>query len=198
MRITFRNYFFGVVFLSLICNAHVRAQDVYRIDPNQSTIGFSVRHMIINTVHRKFTDYSGTIVLNESDLTKSSANLKIITASIDTEVAARDDDLRSPNFLDVAKYPQIVFTSRRVEKNVNGYVLVGELAMHGVSKEVAIPFKYNGKVKDLLGNTRVGFEGGLTINRQEWGITYSKVLDSGGLVAGNEVKIDLDIEVVKK
>ena len=198
MWITFRNYFFGIAFLSLICNAHVRAQDVYRIDPSQSTIGFSVRHMLINTVHGKFTDYSGTIVLNESDLTKSSANLKIITASINTEVTARDNDLRSPNFLGVAKYPEIIFTSRRVDKNVSGYVLVGELAMHGVSKEVAIPFKYNGKVKDLLGNTRIGFEGGLTINRQEWRIAYSKVLDSGGLVAGNEVKIELDIEAVKK
>jgi polyisoprenoid-binding protein YceI len=193
-----RNYFFGLVFLSSICGPFVCAQDVYRIDPNQSTIGFSVKHMLINTVHGKFTDYSGTILLNENDLTKSSANLKINTASINTEVAPRDKDLRSPNFLDVAKYPEIIFTSHRVEKNANGYVLVGELAMRGVSKEVTIPFKYNGKVKDLLGNTRIGFEGGLTINRQEWGISYSRVLDSGGLVAGNEVKIELDIEAVKK
>ena len=139
-----RNYFFGVVFLCVICNARVCAQDVYRIDPNRSTIGFSVKHMLVNTVHGKFTDYSGTILLNESDLTKSSANLKINTASINTEVVPRDNDLRSPNILDVAKYPEIIFTSHRVEKNANGYVLVGELAMHGVSKEVAIPFKYNG------------------------------------------------------
>jgi polyisoprenoid-binding protein YceI len=198
MWMRYRKCFFGVVFLSSFCNAFVCAQDVYRIDPNQSTIGFSVKHMLINTVHGKFTDYSGAILLNESDLTKSSADLKINTASINTEVTPRDNDLRSPNFLDVAKYPNIIFTSHRVEKNVNGYVLVGELAMHGVSKEVTIPFKYNGKVKDLLGNTRIGFEGGLTINRQEWGITYSKVLDSGGLVAGNEVKIELDIEAVRK
>jgi polyisoprenoid-binding protein YceI len=198
MWMKWRNYFFGVVFLFVICNARVCAQDVYRIDPNQSTIGFSVKHMLINTVHGKFTDYSGTILLNESDLTKSSANLKINTASINTEVVPRDNDLRSPNFLDVAKYPEIIFTSHRVEKNANVYVLVGELAMRGVSKEVTIPFKYNGKVKDLLGNTRIGLEEGLTINRQGWRIAYSKVLDSRGLVAGNEVKIELDIEAVKK
>jgi polyisoprenoid-binding protein YceI len=196
MRMRYRNCFFGIVWLSVICSAF--AQDTYRIDPNQSTIGFSVKHMLINTVHGKFTDYSGSILLDESDLTKSSANLKINTASINTEVIPRDNDLRSPNFLDVAKYPEIIFASHRVEKRVNGYVLIGELEMHGVSKEVTIPFKYNGKVKDLLGNTRIGFEGGLTINRQDWGISYNKVLDSGGLVAGNEVKIELDIEAVRK
>jgi polyisoprenoid-binding protein YceI len=194
----YRNSFFAIVFLSLVCNPFARAQDVYRIDPNQSTIGFSVKHMLINTVHGRFTNYSGVILLNESDLTKSSANLKINTPSINTGITPRDNDLRGPNFLDVTKYPEIIFTSHRVERKVDGYVLVGELAIHGVSKEVTIPFKYNGKVKDLLGNTRIGVEGGLTINRQEWGISYNKVLDSGGLVAGNEVKIELDIEAVKQ
>lgn len=171
--------------------------DSYRIDPNQSTIAFSVKHMVINTVHGKFTDYSGTIDLDEKDLTKSSVSVTIKTASVNSDVAPRDKDIRSPNFLDVEKYPEISFTSHRVEKNNDGYLLVGDLTLHGMTKEVRIPFTYNGKASDLAGNTRIGFEGSLTINRQDWGINYSKVIDNGGLVAGNEVKIELDMEGIK-
>jgi polyisoprenoid-binding protein YceI len=154
--------------------------------------------MVISTVRGKFTDYSGTIVLNETDLTKSSANIVIKTTSVNTEVAPRDNDLRGPNFLDVAKYPELIFTSHRIEKRGDDFLLIGDLSMHGVTREVSIPFKYNGKIKDLAGNTRIAVEGGLTIDRRDWGITYSKVLDNGGLVAGNEVKIGLDVEAVKK
>jgi polyisoprenoid-binding protein YceI len=187
-----------LVFLSLFLTFTCRAQDTYRIDPNQSTISFAVKHMVISTVHGKFTDYDGTILLNENDLTKSSVNITIKTTSLNTEVIPRDNDLRSANFLDVTKYPEIVFTGRHIDKNADGYVLTGDLSMHGVTREVSIPFKYNGKVKDMAGKTRIAVEGRLTIDRRNWGIAYSKVLDSGGLVAGNEVKIDLDVEAVKK
>lgn len=187
-----------VVCVWLFCLQTVRAQDAYAIDPNQSTIAFSVRHMVISTVYGKFTDYSGSIVLNESDLTKSSVNVTIKTGSVTTELTPRDNDLRSEHFLDTTKYPTMSFVSHSIQKAGDKYVMSGDLSLHGVTREVAIPFNYNGKVKDLQGNARIAVEGALTIDRRDWGITYSKMLDDGGLVAGDDVKINLDIEAVKK
>jgi polyisoprenoid-binding protein YceI len=168
----------------------------YRIEPGQSAVNFSVRHMVLTTVHGKFTNFSGNLELEDNDLSKSSVSVKINTASITTENAARDKDLRSANFLDTEKYPEITFVSHRIVKQNGGYLLVGDLNMHGLNREVSIPFTFNGRVKDLAGKMRVGFEGHVTINRQDWGINYSKLADNGGLVAANEVTIELDIEAI--
>jgi polyisoprenoid-binding protein YceI len=168
----------------------------YRIEPGQSAVNFSVRHMVLTTVHGKFTDFSGNLELENNDLSKSSVSVKINAASITTENAARDKDLRSANFFDTEKYPEITFVSHRIVKQNDGYLLVGDLNMHGLSREVSIPFTFNGRVKDLSGKMRVGFEGHVTINRQDWGINYSKLADNGGLVAANEVTIELDIEAM--
>ncbi|MGE0405316.1 MAG: YceI family protein [Candidatus Korobacteraceae bacterium] len=174
------------------------AADTYHIDSGDSSIRFSVRHMVIHKVHGRFKEFSGTLLLDESDLTKSSVEVTIQTASINTEDGPRDKDLRSASFLEVEKYPKMSFASRRVEKNAEGYALVGDLSLHGVTKEVRIPFTFNGKVKNTMGKTVAGFDGRVTINRQEWGINYSKLLDNGGLVAGNEVEIELDVVAVKE
>jgi polyisoprenoid-binding protein YceI len=152
--------------------------------------------MVLTTVHGKFTDFSGILELEDNDLSKSSVSVRINAASITTENAARDKDLRSANFLDTEKYPEIIFVSHRVVKQDDGYLLVGDLNMHGVSREVGIPFTFNGRVKDLAGKMRVGFEGHVTINRQDWAINYGKLADNGGLVAANEVTIELDIEAM--
>jgi polyisoprenoid-binding protein YceI len=168
----------------------------YRIEPGQSAVNFSVRHMVLTTVHGKFTDFSGTLELEDNDLSQSSVSVRINAASITTENVARDKDLRSANFLDTEKYPEITFVSHRVLKQNDGFLLVGDLNMHGLIKEVSIPFTFNGRVKDLAGKMRVGFEGHVTINRKDWGINYSKLADNGGLVAANEVTIELDIEAM--
>ena len=168
----------------------------YRIEPGQSAVNFSVKHMVLSTVRGKFTDFSGILELEENDLTKSSVSLRINAASITTENTIRDKDLRSANFLDGEKYPEITFVSHRIVKQNDGYLLVGDLNMHGVSRELSIPFTFNGRVKDLAGKMRVGFEGHVTINRKDWGIIYNKLADNGGLVAANEVTIELDIEAV--
>jgi polyisoprenoid-binding protein YceI len=152
--------------------------------------------MVLTTVHGKFTDFSGILELEDNDLSKSSVSVRINAASITTENAARDKDLRSANFLDIEKYPEITFVSHRIVKQDDGYLLVGDLNMHGVSKELSIPFTFNGRVKDLAGKMRVGFEGHVTINRKDWGINYGKFADNGGLVAANEVTIELDIEAM--
>ncbi len=174
------------------------AADTYQIDPVHTRLGFTVRHLTINNVEGRFMDFSGVIQYDGQDITKSSVNVAIKTTSVNTENNMRDNDLRSANFFDVAQYPTITFQSSGVEKQGNGYVLDGTLTMHGVSKPVQIPFTILGQVKDPWGNTRLGLEGSLTINRQDYGINYSKTIDNGGLVVGNEVKIQMNVEAVKK
>jgi polyisoprenoid-binding protein YceI len=183
---------------SLLLASATFATDKYELDPVHTRIGFTARHLMINNVSGRFTDFTGNILYDEQDVTKSSVAVKIQTASVSTENKMRDDDLRSANFFDIAKYPEITFQSSRIEKQGDGYTCVGTLTMHGVSKEITIPFTILGKVKDPWGNTRVGLEAELKVDRRDWGLTYSKTLDSGGLVVGNDIKIDLNIEAVKK
>src|SRR5260370_11862987 len=168
----------------------------YRKERGQAAVKFGVRQMVLTKVDGKFTDLSGILELEDNDLSKSSLSVRINAASITTENAARDKDLRSANFLDSEKYPEITFVSHRVVKQNDGYLLVGDLNMHGLSREVSIPFTFNGRVKDLAGKMRVGFEGHVIINRKDWGVNYSKEVTNGGLVAANEVTIELDIEAM--
>ncbi len=184
--------------VSLLLAVAARGADRYEIDPVHTLIGFSVRHLVINNIKGKFGDFSGTILYDENDITGSSVSVTMRTASINTGVDKRDDDLRSPNFFAVAQYPEMTFRSTRIEKRGGGTVAVGTLTLHGVSKEIAVPFTLSGKIKDPWGNERIGVEASLTIDRRDWGITYSKTMDSGGLIVGNEVKIDLNVEAIKK
>jgi polyisoprenoid-binding protein YceI len=188
----------AVLLVGAFCVRSAFPATSYEIDPNHSSISFAVKHMLINTVRGKFKEFAGQIQLEEDDLTKSSVDVTIQAETIDTGFPRRDDDLRGPGFLEVTKFPKITFASSRVEKQSQNYVLVGILTMHGVPKEVNIPFTYNGKMVDPAGRVRIGMEGSLAINRRDWGITYSKMLDSGGLVAANEVQIQLDIEAKKR
>ena len=193
----YRTLIISVLFSLLLASATF-ATDKYELDPVHTRIGFTARHLMINNVSGRFTDFTGNILYDEQDVTKSSVAVKIQTASVSTENKMRDDDLRSANFFDIAKYPEITFQSSRIEKQGDGYTCVGTLTMHGVSKEITIPFTILGKVKDPWGNTRVGLEAELKVDRRDWGLTYSKTLDSGGLVVGNDIKIDLNVEAVKK
>ncbi len=187
-----------LVLFSLLLASATFAADKYELDPVHTRIGFTARHLMINNVSGRFTEFTGNILYDEQDITKSTVSVKIQAASANTENKMRDDDLRSANFFDVAKYPEISFQSSRLEKQGDGYLCVGTLAMHGVSKEITIPFTVLGKIKDPWGNTRIGLEAEFKIDRRDWGLTYSKTLDSGGLVVGNDIKIDLNVEAVKK
>jgi polyisoprenoid-binding protein YceI len=188
----------AIAFVSLMVAPVVRSADTYVIDVAHSWIGFSVRHMMVTNVRGRFTDFSGTIAYDEQDITKSSVSVTIKAASINTENADRDRHLRSADFFDVEKYPEITFVSKRIEKRGADYVCLGTLTIRGVSKEVAIPFTITGKVKDQRGNTRIGVEASLTINRLEYGISWNRLLDAGGMVVGNDVKIELSIEAVNR
>ncbi len=192
----FRLLVIGAV--SLVSFAPVWGADEFAIDPVHSSVEFSVRHMMVTNVRGRFREFSGTILYDDKDITKSSVRVVIKTASIDTGNADRDNHLRSPDFFDAAKYPEITFVSTRIEKRGDEYVCIGTLTIRGVSREVAIPFRILGVVKDQRGNTRLGVEAGLTINRLDYGVSWSRALEGGGLVVGNEVKIELNVQAIKR
>jgi polyisoprenoid-binding protein YceI len=184
------------VVLSLCFAGVALGTDTYTVDRSHTTVGFTVRHLLINKVRGKFNDFSGTITYDENDITKSSMQGTINAASIDTDHEKRDKHLRSPDFFDVANYPEITFNSKRVVKENASLVLVGDLTMRGVTKEVEIPFEITGKIKNLRGEMVIGFEATLSIDRQDFGIAYSRTMDNGGLVVGNQVNIELVGEAV--
>ena len=185
--------------LGLSLASPVFGADQYAIDPAHTNVGFSVQHLVINRVHGNFTAVSGEILYDEEDVTRSSVKVVIQTASINTNQADRDKHLKSADFFDAEKYPEITFQSTKIEKrDKEGYLCVGTLTMHGVSKEVAIPFEVTGKVKDPRGKTRIGIEANLTLNRLDYGISWNKALEGGGLVVGNSVRIALNVEAIKQ
>lgn len=170
------------------------AADKYVVDKAHSTVGFTVKHLVISTVPGHFQDYDVVFMYDENDISKSSVEATIKTTSISTDNQKRDDHLRSADFFDVEKYPEITFKSNNFRKTDDGYVVKGILNMRGVSKEVEIPFKILGKLKDPQGNTKLGLEGGLTINRQDYNVSWNKTLDTGGVLVSDEVKIELNIQ----
>ena len=170
--------------------------DTYVVDGAHAYVGFTINHLLINRVRGTFNDFSGTIIYDAKDVTKSSMSGIINAASIDTAHQKRDKDLRSDSFFEVDKYPQITFESTRVEAGGDIPVLHGILTMHGVSKEVAISFRITG-IAEFAGKTRLGFEARLELNRQDYGISYSRLMDNGGLVVSNEVSIELNGEAIK-
>jgi polyisoprenoid-binding protein YceI len=184
---------FGLLLGVLAVCGSAWAADEYKIDPGHSMVGFAVKHMVVNTVHGRFTDYNGTIVYDDKDPSKSSVNVTIKTASINTDNPGRDNDLRSANFLDAEKFPEITFKSKSVEKKSNGFVAHGTLTIHGVPKDVDLAFTLNGPLDTGRGKL-LGAEAGMTINRQEYGVTWSKSLAGGELIVANDVKIDINVE----
>ena len=170
----------------------------YKIDPAHSIVGFAIRHLEINWVEGRFKDFTGTIRYDESDATRSSVEFTAKIESIDTGVEARDKHLRTADFFDAAKYPEMTFKSSRVErKGKDRYVLHGDLTLKGVTKQVALPFTVTGAINDPWGNTRFGVNAQTTIDRRDYGITWGKALASGGFDVGNEVTINLRLEAVK-
>jgi polyisoprenoid-binding protein YceI len=170
----------------------------YKIDPGHSVIGFSIRHFEISFVRGRFKEFNGMIRYDASDVTKSTVEFTAKTESIDTGVAGRDNHLRTADFFDVAKFPELTFKSTRVERKANNaYLLHGDFTLKGVTKQISFPFTIAGAVKDNRGNTRFGVAAETKINRRDYGITWGGPMASGGLNVGNEVMIDLQLEAVK-
>jgi polyisoprenoid-binding protein YceI len=167
------------------------------IDVSHSAIHFHVRHMVISKVHGRFAKWSGAIQL-DPHVTRSSVEVAIDAASIDTQVADRDAHLRSADFLDVARHPQITFRSKRVEKAGDGLRVVGDLTLHGVTREVALDAEYAGTGKDPWGNERAGFSARTTIDRRDYGLKWNAALETGGVLVGEKVEITIELEAVKQ
>jgi polyisoprenoid-binding protein YceI len=175
---------------------------VWEIDSSHSTAEFSVKHMMVSNVKGTFNKVSGTVNIDDKDPTKSSVDITIDPATIDTHDAKRDGHLKSPDFFDVAKYPTITFKSTKVEKAGKGKLkLTGDLTMHGVTKSVVLAVEGPGpEVKNVFFNA---YDRGATatgkINRKEWGLTWNKPLESaGGVLVGDDVQLTIDVELIKK
>lgn len=180
----------------LLLGASAFAADEFQIDPVHSSATFTVKHMLISNVSGRFTSVTGTIVYDEKDLTKSSVNALIKADTINTDNANRDADLKSANFFEADKYPDITFKSSRIEKRGDQLVAVGTLTMKDVTKEIELPFEV-ATLKTGRG-TRVGVTASTKLNRQDYHIKYNKTLDNGGMMVGNDVKIELNIEAQAK
>jgi polyisoprenoid-binding protein YceI len=172
----------------------------WEIDPAHTTIQFSVRHMMVSNVRGQFGKFSGHVEGDETKPADARIEATIQTASIDTANEKRDEHLRSPDFLDAAKFPTITFKSKKIEKTGDAkWKVTGDLTLHGVTKEVVLDLSdVTSPIKDPMGNLRAGAEARTTINRQDFGISFNKTLDGGGVMVGNEISISIDVEVTRK
>jgi polyisoprenoid-binding protein YceI len=169
----------------------------WNIDTSHSGINFSIRHMVVSKVRGRFTKYSGTLTLAD-ELTSAVVEATIDATSIDTGTAQRDAHLRSADFFDVERFPALEFRSKRVEKvDDANYRLVGDLTIRDVSREVSLDVEYGGRAKDPWGNDRVGFLAKGSLDRKDFGLGWNQVLEAGGVLVGDRVEIELEIQAVK-
>ena len=171
----------------------------WTLDPAHSTAQFTVRHLGISNITGSFTKVTGTVVLNDKDITQSQVAASIDVNSVDTRVEARDKDLRSPNFFDVEKYPTIEFKSKRIVSSGGKLQLIGDLTIHGTTHEVTLDVDGpTPEMTDPWGNSRRGISAATAINRKDFNLVYNNLLKTGEAVVGDNVKIQIDAEMVKK
>ena len=171
----------------------------WQIDPAHSHIQFSVRHMMVAKVRGEFTRFEGTIDLDEQRPERSAVDIRIDAASIDTRLEARDAHLRSADFLDAEGHPSLTFTSRRIERLGDSRArLLGDLTIRGVTRPVTLGVRYEGQAKSPWGSTSAGFNATAKIHRKDWGLNWNQALETGGWLVGDEITIDIELELVKQ
>ena len=173
----------------------------WKIDPAHSQAEFAIRHLMISTVKGRFGVVNGTVVTDESDLAKSKIEASIDVSSIHTHEPQRDAHLKSADFFNAEKYPTIDFRGTRitdVASDKSEFKLIGDLSIHGVTREVSLQVTSEGRGKDPWGGERAGFSAHTRIKRSEFGLTWNQALETGGFVVGDEVKITIDVELVKQ
>ena len=170
----------------------------YTLDPAHTRIGFVARHAMVTKVRGAFNEFEGTAVLDGANPANSHVEVTINAASIDTRNAQRDGHLRSNDFLAMEEYPEITFVSTAVSQTgPDEFELTGDLTIKSVTNSVTIPFTYEGTVTDPFGNFRVGFEGSVTINRKDYGVTWNAALEGGGVLVSDKVVLEFEISAVK-
>lgn len=171
----------------------------WTIDGAHSQVSFKVKHLVISTVTGKFKTFEGTVESSKDDFTDASIQFSADVNSIDTNNEGRDGHLKSPEFFDAAKYPLLSFVSSSIEKKSgDDYVLKGNLTIKGTTKPVVLDVEFGGIQKNMHGDTVAGFELSGKINRQDFGLTWSAVTETGGLVVSDEVKLQINVELIKK
>ncbi len=168
----------------------------WNVDTAHGQVGFAIKHLVITTVRGRFAEFNGTVVVDPSGPAKSKVEFTVQAASIDTGQKQRDEHLRSPEFLDTAKYPTLTFQSTKVAKRGNGFVAEGKLGLHGVVRTVAVPFTVTKPVKGMAGETRVGLSAKFPISRKAFGLTWNKLVEGSAVVA-DTVDIELDLAFTK-
>ena len=170
----------------------------YALDVTHTRIGFVARHAMVTKVRGAFNEFEGTAVLDFDDVSRSTASVTIAAASIDTRQAQRDAHLRSNDFLAMDEFPSIVFTSTAARRTgEQEFELDGDLTVRGVTQPVTIPFVFEGTALDPFGNTRVGFEGSVVINRKDFGVSYNAALETGGVLISDKVTLEFEVSAVK-
>src|SRR6478672_1136981 len=168
----------------------------YTIDPSHTRIGFSARHAMVTKVRGQFDEFEGSAHVDTVTPANSAVTVTIQAASVTTGNEQRDGHLKTPDFFDIATYPQITFVSTNVERDGAEWDITGDLTINGVTKSVTIPFEEAGSAKDPFGNTRVGFEGGVTIDRTEWNLSFNAALETGGVLVSEKVKLEFDVSAI--
>jgi polyisoprenoid-binding protein YceI len=169
----------------------------YDFDLSHSSVNFHVRHLMVSKVHGRFTQWGGTLELDEQDLTKSRLEVTIQAASIDTKEEKRDAHLRSADFFDAEKFPTLTFKSTQITKDGDDYKVLGDLSIHGVTKQVELEVEGGQIVKDPWGGTRTGFSAKTKISRKDFGLEWNVALETGGFLVGDKIEISLEIEAIK-
>lgn len=168
----------------------------WKLDPAHSTVEFAVKHMMISTVKGRISDVDATIYTDEKNPRNSSVEATLRAASIDTRTDQRDQHLRSADFLNVEKYPEISFKSTRIQGDKERFQVTGDLTIRDVTKEITLDVEFQGRNRDPWGGERVGFSATGKIDRRDFGLTYNQALETGGVLVGNELKLSIEIEAV--
>ena len=169
----------------------------YTIDPSHTRLGFTARHAMVTKVRGQFEAFSGTAHVDTTEPGNSRVELTIKTGSVLTGNTDRDGHLRSADFFDAEANPEITFVSTDVSRDGAEWTITGDLTIKGVTKSVTIPFEETGTAQDPFGNVRVGFEGAVTVNRKDWGLTWNAALETGGVLVSEKIKLEFDVSAIK-
>lgn len=169
----------------------------YSLDSAHSRLGFSARHAMVATVRGQFDDFTGTAHVDTANPANSKVEVSIVANSISTGNEQRDGHLLSGDFFESEQYPTITFRSTDVSRDGDDWTIAGDLTIKGVTHSIAVPFEFSGSAQDPFGNTRVGFEGGTTIKRSDWGMSFNAALETGGVLVSDKIKLEFDISAIK-
>lgn len=188
----------GTKFMTAVETAPIGAKTVWKLDPAHTLVEFSAKHLMISTVKGQIGGVEGAILIDESDPANSSVEATLDARTLDSRIEQRDQHLRSADFLDVEKFPQIKFRSTDIQGDQQNFKLTGDLTIRDITRPITLDVTFEGQTKDPWGGERVGFSAKGKIDRRDYGLTWNVILESGGLTVSNDIKIQLEVEAIKQ